>query len=60
MEAFFRITKQLRNRKDIIIKPSDKNLGFTVMKRAWYIAEALCDRQQENPSTYQKLPGNQT
>ena len=33
--------KGLRDRKDIVIKPCDKNLGIAVVTRDWYMGEAL-------------------
>ena len=50
--AYYKIVKQLGSRQDIIIKPSDKNLGVSVMDRAWYIAEA--NKQLTNTSVYTK------
>lgn len=32
----YKILKDIKDRKDIIIKPSDKNLGITIMSRKWY------------------------
>jgi hypothetical protein len=32
---------QLKNNKEIIIKPADKNLGLTIMDKSWYIQECL-------------------
>jgi hypothetical protein len=50
---YHKISKQLGARTDIIIKPSDKNLGVTVMNREWYLAEA--HSQLNNPSVYTKI-----
>ena len=47
-KAYYDIVKRLRLRNDIIIKPSDKNLGVTVMNRNWYITQALLQLNNEN------------
>ena len=49
-KAYYSVVKQLGLRKDIIIKPSDKNLGVTVMNRDWYISQAL--QQLNNTTVY--------
>ena len=38
---------------DILIKPSDKNLGLTIVNLDWYIKEGL--RQLSDSSTYRKV-----
>jgi hypothetical protein len=48
--AYYSVVKQLGKRTDIIIKPSDKNLGVTVMNRHWYITQAL--EQLNNTNVY--------
>ena len=53
--ALKQVLNNLRERKDIIIKPADKNLGLTVMKRDWYIQEATSCRQLGNTNTYTEL-----
>lgn len=40
----------LKDRKDIIVKPADKNLGLTLIGREWYMEE--CYRQLGDTSTY--------
>ena len=50
---YYKIVNQLGSRSDIIIKPSDKNLGVTVMSRDWYIAAA--NAQLNNPAVYSKI-----
>ena len=50
---YYKIVNQLGSRSDIIIKPSDKNLGVTVMSRDWYIAAA--NAQLSNPVVYTKI-----
>ena len=50
-QAYYRIVNRLRSRKDIIIKPSDKNLGVTVMSRDWYITQALSQLNNETVYT---------
>ena len=52
---FKEVTDKLASRKDIIIKPADKNLGVTVMNRQWYISEAMSPKYLGNPNTYAKL-----
>ena len=42
--------RQLRNEGSIVIKPADKNLGLTILDRAWYDAEML--RQLHDPKYY--------
>ena len=49
---FLRIANQLRRREDIIIKPSDKNLGVTVMNKKWYIDTALSNKYLGDDTTY--------
>ena len=49
---FNEVTRKLASRKDIIIKPADKNLGVTVMNRQWYITEALGPNYLGNKDTY--------
>ena len=44
------IIKTLASDKTIIIKPADKNLGLTVLDRAWYIKES--HKHLHNPATY--------
>lgn len=39
---------------DIIIKPSDKNLGLTVLDKSWYMNEGL--RQLEDTKYYSSIP----
>ena len=48
--AYYNVVKQLGSRNDIIIKPSDKNLGVAVMDRNWYITQALT--QLNNTAVY--------
>ena len=48
--AYYNVVKQLGSRTDIIIKPSDKNLGVAVMDRNWYITQALT--QLNNAAVY--------
>lgn len=43
----------IRRRHDIIVKPADKNLGLTLMGRAWYMQE--CYRQLSDTDVYQEM-----
>jgi hypothetical protein len=45
----------LRNDRDIIIKPSDKNMGLCVVDKSWYTQECL--RQLSDATTYSKVQG---
>ena len=54
--AYYQVVQQLGKRTDIIIKPSDKNLGVTVMNRGWYIEQALL--QLNNDSVYIPITSN--
>lgn len=45
---------ELQHDPDIIIKPSDKNMGMCIMDRTWYISEAL--RMLGDVSTYRPTP----
>ena len=49
------IARQLYQRKDIIIKNADKNLGVTVLDRSFYFEEALSERHLGNVTTYVPL-----
>lgn len=41
LPAYLRKTlRRIRERKDLVIRPADKNLGTTVMTREWYMAAA--------------------
>jgi len=44
---------KLKNNKDIVIKPTDKNLGLCIMDADFYLKE--CHRQLDDSSTYKKL-----
>ena len=52
---FYNTTTRLQNRKDIIIKPADKNLGVAVMRRDWYVKEALSTTYLGDTKTYQMV-----
>lgn len=41
---------ELQNDPNIIVKPSDKNMGLCILDAAWYVAE--CNRQLSDPATY--------
>ena len=43
--------RQLRLRSDIVIRPSDKNLGVTVMSKEWYVRAALAHLTNTNAYT---------
>ena len=51
-QLLYSIASKLKNRKDIIIKPADKNLGVTVLNREWYIAEATSKKYLGDTNTY--------
>jgi hypothetical protein len=51
----YSIASKLKNRKDIIIKPADKNLGVTVMNRDWYIAKATSNKYLGDTTTYLQI-----
>ena len=55
---FLCIANRLRRREDIIIKPSDKSLGATVMNKQWYIDTALSNKylRDEKPYTLCTTP----
>ena len=46
------IITELRNNRDIIIKPADKNLGVVIVDRTFYETEAL--RQLNDPMVYRR------
>jgi len=48
-----RFFHSLRKREDLTIKPADKNLGLTIMTRAWYEKEA--ERQLSDQTVYKPL-----
>lgn len=48
---------RLRQLRDIIIKPADKNMGMVVLDREWYQGE--CNRILGDASTYLELPPDQ-
>ena len=48
---------ELKNNKSIIIKPSDKNLGFTAVNTTWYHTEMM--KQLSDKKTYQIIPSNE-
>ena len=52
-KEYYKISKQLGSRDDIIIKASDKNLGVTVMNKDWYVAQA--NVQLNNTEVYTKI-----
>ena len=52
---FYDTVSKLKSRTDIIIKPADKNLGVAVLRRDWYIKEALGTTYLGNPNTYQAV-----
>jgi hypothetical protein len=43
----------LKEDKDIIIKPADKNLGLCIVDREWYIKE--CSEILANTDTYREI-----
>jgi len=43
----------IKRRKDIVIKPSDKNMGVTVMSKQWYYREAM--NQLNNGKYYERV-----
>lgn len=45
--------RALASNAEVIIKPADKNLGLTLVGRAWYLQE--CHRQLNDASTYQRV-----
>lgn len=49
--------KTIKENKNIIIKPADKNLGLTILDRSWYDNELL--RQLSDVKTYRKIPKDQ-
>ena len=53
--VFYDVTSKLKARKDIVIYPADKNLGITVMNRAWYSNIATSKEYLGDPNTYVKL-----
>ena len=54
-DKIYGIARQLYQRKDIIIKNADKNLGVTVLDRSFYFEEALSERHLGNTRTYLPL-----
>ena len=50
--AYYYVARSLRAREDIIIKPSDKNLGLTVMNKQWYVTTALSNKFLCDTNTY--------
>ena len=52
---FYDTIHRLKTRTDIIIKPADKNLGIAVMKKDWYLPEALDTTYLEDTNTYQAM-----
>jgi len=42
--------QQLRQDKDIVIKPADKNMGLCIVDKAWYVQE--CERHVLDTATY--------
>ena len=52
---FYNTVTRLQNRTDIIIKPADKNLGIAVMRREWYVSEALSTSYLGDVNTYQEV-----
>jgi hypothetical protein len=62
-DKMYRIAKELYQRKDIIIKNADKNLGVTVLDRSFYFEEALSERHLGKRNTYfplKSLPLSET
>lgn len=54
-----RFLQSMKQSKDYIIKPADKNLGLTLMDRSWYDAEVLrqlSDANTYRPVTYDAIP----
>ena len=52
---FHEVAKKLYERRDIIIKPADKNLGVTVLNREWYVTTALNTKYLGDTTTYQPI-----
>lgn len=50
------LIKKLRDSSEYIIKPSDKNLGLTLLNRSWYDTEVM--RQLSDKKTYQPVDRN--
>ena len=46
-----RLIKQLRNNKNIVIKPADKNLGMTLLDKTWYHNEVMNHLKEEKTYT---------
>ena len=55
MDYISRSSKKRYERRDIIIKPADKNLGVTVLNRDWYITTALSTKYLGDTNTYQPI-----
>ena len=45
--------RALRIERAVLVKPADKNLGLTLVGRAWYMQE--CNRQLADASTYKPI-----
>ena len=48
------IIKYMKNNKDYIIKPADKNIGPTIVTHTWYVNEML--RQISDEQFYKQIP----
>lgn len=48
---------ELKQLRDIVIKPADKNMGMTILDKSWYQAE--CDRVLGDQHTYAPVPAAQ-
>ena len=49
----YRTLRTLRDRVDIVVRPADKNLGVTVMSKAWYVKAAL--QHLSDSDTYARI-----
>ncbi len=52
------ILKELKQNKDIVIKPADKNLGLTVMNTTDYIG--MCEKHLNDTTTYKEIMASWT
>ena len=48
---------QLRQDKDIVIKPADKNMGLCIVDKTWYVQE--CERNLLDTATYKNVDSPQ-
>ena len=44
----YKATISLRDNKNIVIRPADKNLGPTVLCRSWYVNKMIAQLEKEN------------